>query len=333
MRLVQYLDPQGPRVVAKVADAKTLVPLTGTDSVYALAHRAVAEGTTIAALAEEFARGAPISYADVVADGRLLTPLDHPVDEARCWVTGTGLTHLGTGEAAERHLARARKGDIDAHAEPVLALLTSGALHGKPANDGIGPQPEWFYKGDGQVLLASGQSVEIPSYARGAGDETEIAALYVVDGAGVPCRVGYALANEITDHRMNADNLLYGAHAKLRQCALGPELLLGELPERVSGETRIVRNDAPAWRASFETGASVLTHSLANLEHHHFKYPAHRRAGDVHVHCLGAAVTSASDEFEPAPGDRFEIECAAFGRALVNPLTAASPVSFQVRQL
>jgi hypothetical protein len=32
-----------------------------------------------------------------------------------------------------------------------------------------------------------------------------------------------------------------------------------------------------------------MTHSLANLEHHHFKYRPFRRPGDVHVHFFGTA--------------------------------------------
>jgi hypothetical protein len=66
-----------------------------------------------------------------------------------------------------------------------------------------------------------------------------------------------------------------------------------------------------------------MSHALANLEHHHFKYPLFRRPGDVHVHFLGAAVLSCTAGIKAAPGDVFEIQSAPFGAPLRNPLAVA----------
>jgi len=41
------------------------------------------------------------------------------------------------------------------------------------------------------------------------------------------------------------------------------------------------------------TGEAAMCHSLANIEHHHFKFDAHRRPGDVHAHYFGAHSLSA----------------------------------------
>jgi hypothetical protein len=66
-----------------------------------------------------------------------------------------------------------------------------------------------------------------------------------------------------------------------------------------------------------------MSHTLANLEHHHFKYPLFRRPGDVHVHFIGAAVLSFSAGIKAEPGDVFEIDVPAFGAPLRNPLALA----------
>ena len=50
-----------------------------------------------------------------------------------------------------------------------------------------------------------------------------------------------------------------------------------------------------------------MSHSLANLEHHHFKYALFRRPGDVHVHFFGTATLSFADGVETREGDVFEI--------------------------
>ncbi len=66
-----------------------------------------------------------------------------------------------------------------------------------------------------------------------------------------------------------------------------------------------------------------MSHSLANLEHHHFKYPMFRRPGDAHVHFFGTATLSFADGIVAEPGDVFEIEAGGFGRPLSNALMRA----------
>jgi hypothetical protein len=63
-----------------------------------------------------------------------------------------------------------------------------------------------------------------------------------------------------------------------------------------------------------------MCHTLANLEHHHFKYPAHRRPGDAHVYFFGADAFSFGDNVKVKKGDVMEIELEGFGRALRNPV-------------
>ncbi len=63
-----------------------------------------------------------------------------------------------------------------------------------------------------------------------------------------------------------------------------------------------------------------MTHSLANIEHHHFKFETHRRPGDMHVHFFGAHSISFGDNLQLADGDIAEIQYEGFGRSLRNPV-------------
>ena len=63
-----------------------------------------------------------------------------------------------------------------------------------------------------------------------------------------------------------------------------------------------------------------MSHTIANLEHHHFKYDQHRRPGDAHVHFLGADAFSFRDQLRLDAGDEMSISFTGFGRPLVNPI-------------
>ena len=72
------------------------------------------------------------------------------------------------------------------------------------------------------------------------------------------------------------------------------------------------------WEKPFLTGEANMCHSLANLEYHHFKYAAHRRPGDVHLHFFGTATLSFADGIRAQQGDVFEIDLPALGAPLRN---------------
>src|SRR5690606_37186876 len=104
-----------------------------------------------------------------------------------------------------------------------------------------GVQPEWFYKGNGHSVIAPGAPIPSPAFADDAGEEPEIAGIYMIGADGTVFRLGFALANEFSDHVMERANYLWLAHSKLRCCAFGPELRLGALPEWIAGTSRIRR--------------------------------------------------------------------------------------------
>ena len=76
-----------------------------------------------------------------------------------------------------------------------------------------------------------------------------------------------------------------------------------------------------------------MSHTIANLEHHHFKYSAFRQPGDVHVHMFGTATLSFADGIRTEAGDVFEIEAKDFGLPLRNPLEIEKPVKVAVKAL
>jgi hypothetical protein len=313
VRLSQIRERGGARRVV-AADDRGAVVLDGVESVHALARAALAEGTSLAEAVER-RRSASLDLDEAVAEARVLPPIDHP-DPAHCLLTGTGLTHLGSAEGRDKMHKTAAGGTVT----DSMRMFQMGVEDGKPAPGTIGVQPEWFYKGDGSAIVGPGEPLPSPGFALDGSEEPEIAGIYIIDDEGRPRRLGYVLANEFSDHVTERGNYLWLAHSKLRHAALGPELLVGDLPADVRGTSRILRDGAVIWEKPFLSGEANMSHSLANLEHHHFKYPGFRRPGDLHVHFFGTATLSFADGVETREGDVFEIKAAPFTRALRNPL-------------
>jgi hypothetical protein len=123
---------------------------------------------------------------------------------------------------------------------------------------------------------------------------------------------------------MERVNYLYLAHSKLRPASFGPEILVGALPDDIRGASRIRRDGAVIWEKPFLSGEANMSHTIANLEHHHFKYELFRQPGDVHIHMFGTATLSFADGIRATQGDVFEIEAPDFGLPLRNPLAVIS---------
>jgi hypothetical protein len=318
MRLVQFKTPDSGRSVGVVSeDGHSLRVLKEVARVYDLALEANRVGVSLSQLVADRVGQETLDYAELVSGNLLLPPLDHP-DPAHCYVTGTGLNHLGSAQA--RNAMHTKLSQEPNTLTDSMKMFQLGLEGGKPTPGQIGAQPEWFYKGDGACLVPPGQPLEIPSFALDGGEEAEVVGLYVIGEGGAVLRVGYALGNEFSDHILERQNYLYLAHSKLRNCSIGPELLLGALPEHVEGTVRVWRDGQPIWSDTFLTGEANMSHSLANIEHHHFKYSGFRRPGDVHCHFFGAATLSFSAGVTPQTGDVFEILAPPFSQPLRNPL-------------
>lgn len=319
MRLVQFFGRHGARAVGTPDEAGRLLRvLDGVERVYDLAQAALEAGQSLVLAAEERVGTESEDYDSVVAERRLLAPLDHP-DPAHCLVSGTGLTHLGSADARDSMHRKLAEAGEEALSDS-MKMFKWGLEGGKPAEGRIGVAPEWFYKGDGAIVTPPEQAFDMVDFAEDGGDEAELVGLYMIDPGGAPRRLGFALGNEFSDHVLEKRNYLYLAHSKLRPCSFGPELLLGAAPADIRGTARVRRGDEVIWEKPFATGDANMSHTIANLEHHHFKYPQHRRPGDVHVHYFGAATLSFTDGVRAQENDVFELESPRFGRPLRNTL-------------
>jgi hypothetical protein len=109
--------------------------------------------------------------------------------------------------------------------------------------------------------------------------------------------------------------------------------LTGELPHDVRGTSRLIRNGEKIWEKPFLTGEANMSHTLRNLEHHHFKYRIFRKPGDVHVHFFGTATLSFSDGVKTEAGDVFEIEAPPFSMPLRNALGGSAAPAVSIKAL
>lgn len=318
IRLVQ-IRRETTRRIALVEEPRLRL-LDGVDTVFALVDEAIRSGVPLKDCLDRHSTQELVDY-DAVYDGRsswrLLTPVDHP-EPARCMVSGTGLTHFGS--ASSRNTMHA---DTETPLTDSMRMFRAGAEGGRPQPGCVGVPPEWFYKGNGGILRAPGEALLVPDYAEDGGEEAEIAGLYVIDANGEPWRVGMAIGNEFSDHVFEKKNYLHLAGSKLRTCALGPELVINPSFETVRGRATIERRGTVVWQREIATGEREMCHSVANLEHHHFKFDGHRRPGDVHVHFFGAHSLSFADGVRLEEGDVMTIQFDGFGRALRNPVSIA----------
>lgn len=325
-RLLQRVDDDGRRNVL-FAEGGDVLFLSGVETTRALARAAIAEKCTLLELARRVATDRRADLEEELLARRLLPAIDHP-DPARLMLAGTGLTHLGSASGRDAMHKAAAGEQTDS-----MRLFLEGMAGGRPEAGATGAQPEWFYKGDGQSLVAPEAPFAMPAFSGDGGEEPELAGIYLIADDGTPWRLGIALANEFSDHVTERHNYLWLAHSKLRQASLGAELLLGMPPQDVRGTSRIVRDGVTIWEKPFLSGENNMSHSLANLEAHHFKYPAFRRPGDVHVHFFGTATLSCADQVQTQAGDLFEIEAAPFTLPLRNCLEVAPAVEVGVCSL
>lgn len=329
MLISQIIEGDALRVAVR-ENGKARI-LNGERTVYSLALEAARNGGSLAELVEKIGLGRAVDLEAACREARLALPISHP-DPTHLHLTGTGLTHLGsaaTRDSMHRKLAAGEEEQLT----DSMKMFRMGLERGKPAHGEAGVQPEWFYKGNGAMAVAPGAPLLSPAFAEDAGEEPEIAGIYVIGDDGTPFRVGFALSNEFSDHVTERVNYLWLAHSKLRNASFGPEILVGDLPADVRGASRILRGGGTLWEKPFLSGESNMSHTIANLEHHHFKYPVFRRPGDVHVHMFGTATLSFADGIRTEPGDVFEIEAPEFGLPLRNPLRMEAPVKVEVRVL
>jgi hypothetical protein len=257
-----------------------------------------------------------IPYDDVYKNKnglRMLPPMDC-IDPMQCIVSGTGLTHKASAQN------RQKMHDQAANLTDSMKMYLMGEEGGKPSGNEIGVQPEWFYKGSGLNLKGHNDPLIVPEYANDGGEEPEIAGVYLISAKGLPFRIGFTQGNEFSDHVMEKKNYLYLAPSKLRNCSIGPELVLDTEFNDIPGTVTIFRQQKVVWTKAIKTGEAAMCHSLSNLEYHHFKYEQHRIPGQLHVHFYGTGAFSFGENIVMQSGDEMSISYEKMGRPLVNSI-------------
>ena len=325
-RLVQLQNGDQRRVA--LVEEPRLRLLNRFSSIFDLADACCSEGQTLGLLIKAEVSSETLDY-DLVYGGksawRLLAPIDHSIDASRCLISGTGLTHLGSAKnRADMHVKS------DAELTESMRMFRLGLEAGRPAPGKIGCDPEWFYKGNGTILRGPGEPLDVPPYALDGGEEAEVVGIFLIDPAGNPRRIGMALGNEFSDHEFEKINYLNLAGSKIRTCSIGPELVINPKFQSVSGTVAIERAGKTFWTKEIITGEAEMCHSLANIEHHHFKFETHRRPGDLHVHFYGACALSFGAGIELLDGDVMSVHFQGFGRALRNPLRVSKSANVPI---
>ena len=200
--------------------------------------------------------------------------------------------------------------------------LVSGfmATHNVKADSGAPTQPNWFFKGLGEVLKVSGEPLRVPQDALAVTEEAEVVLVYVGDADGAPKYAGYTFGNDLTDigrFKRHAGHLSY---AKLCDAGVAPYLFLGTPPQQVTGQVTIERDGEQAWRGPFATGVKALHYGLRDMTAGLFANASLLHPGRVHYVYLGADRSSFHHGFTMADRDRVTIEFATHGVTLSHPL-------------
>ncbi len=331
MLISQIKDASGNIIVAVREEGGQARAVNNAGSVYALAMEAANGGKSLADVIAAHGQGDAVDLDEAYAEGRFLPPITHP-DPAHLHLTGTGLTHLGSAATRDSMHKKANESSEETLTDS-MKMFKMGLENGKPKPGEKGVQPEWFYKGNGNVATAPGAALVSPSFALDGGEEPEMAGIYVISDQGETFRIGFAVSNEFSDHVTERINYLYLAHSKLRPASFGPEIRIGAPPSDIRGMSRILRDGKVIFEKPFLSGEDNMSHTFANLEYHHFKYGLFRAPGEVHVHMFGTATLSFADGVKPEAGDVFEIEAEGFGLPLRNALRVEMEEPVAIHQL
>ncbi len=304
--------------------------INGVQNILALAKIAAANNNSIEEQAKIQTFGAKVNIDEIIEHKRFL-PILNGQEPSNIFLTGTGLTHLGSAEGRDK-MHKSTGQAMDSLTDSMKMFLM-GVENGKPKDGEIGAQPEWFYKGNGNALVGALDDLTSPWFALDGGEEPEIAGIYYIDQNSSVNRLGFALANEFSDHIVEKGNYLWLAHSKLRNAALGFELISGDLPIEITGTSKIKRGGKTIWERQFLSGENNMSHTIANLEFHHFKYDLFRKSGEFHVHFFGTATASFADGFRTQDGDVFEISADTFDFKISNRLRNMNKQDFTINRM
>jgi hypothetical protein len=316
MRIIQLTHPQHGRRVGIVEEPNIVLLTKATASTYQLFNEIINTSQAQLSVIHALKTTETVSYDAVYKNKngfKMLPPMDC-VDPMQCIVSGTGLTHKASAQNRQKMHDQADK------LTDSMKMYLMGEEGGKPSGNEIGVQPEWFYKGSGLNIKGHNEPLIVPEYGNDGGEEPEIAGVYLISAKGLPYRIGFTQGNEFSDHVMEKKNYLYLAPSKLRTCSIGPELVLDTEFNDIPGTVTIYRQQKVLWSKAIKTGEAAMSHSLTNLEYHHFKYEQHRIPGQLHIHYYGTGAFSFGENIVLQEGDEMSLSFEKMGRPLVNSL-------------
>lgn len=318
MRLVQLINERKDRRIARVEGNHLNLMPKKYPSIFHLVQETLNNEGTLRSIIQSIPSTERLDYQSIYNGNegwKILPSFDHPGNPALCMISGTGLTHKESAEKRQKmHEDQTRNTGLT----DSMKMYLWGEEGGKPLKGKIGIQPEWFYKGNGSGLRGHRDTLEVPSYGNDGGEEPEIAGVYIIHKDGTPVRVGFTVGNEFSDHIMEKKNYLYLAPSKLRNCSIGPELVLDHEFQNIKGKVAVLRNNNEIWSKELRTGEENIIHSLENMEYHHFKYHQNRIPGMVHIHFFGTSALSFGDGIALKSGDEMIMAFDGFGKPLRN---------------
>ena len=343
MKLIQLSNVDNSRIVGLVLENKVYNITKANnefETTYKLINYSITNNQNLDELLNKLldkANSIDFSYDEILNSNnknelpKILVPIDHP-DPYRLFISGTGLTHTGSVKSRDMmHNDNEEKKDQTDSAK----MFQMGIEGGKPEEGKIGVAPEWFYKGNGTNLKGPNDLLEIPNFSLDGGEEPEVVGCYFIDPDGNPVRLGFTLGNEFSDHETEQINYLYLAHSKMRNCSIGPELDTSLRFKDISINCDIERDGGKIYKSGpIKSGEEYMSHSLSNMEYHHFKYDIHRLPGDLHLHYFGTSQLSYSTrDWKFKSGDKIIISSEEFDGSLKNEVKKVNSKEFNIRKL
>ena len=343
MKLIQLSNVDNSRIVGLILENKVFNITKANnefETTYKLINYSITNNQNLDELLNKLldkANPLDFSYDEILNSNnknelpKILVPIDHP-DPYRLFISGTGLTHTGSVKSRDMmHNDNEEKKDQTDSAK----MFQMGIEGGKPEEGKIGVAPEWFYKGNGTNLKGPNDLLEIPNFSLDGGEEPEVVGCYFIDPEGNPVRLGFTLGNEFSDHETEQINYLYLAHSKMRNCSIGPELDTSLQFKDISINCDIERDGGKIYKSGpIKSGEEYMSHSLSNMEYHHFKYDIHRLPGDLHLHYFGTSQLSYSTrDWKFKSGDKIIISSEEFDGSLKNEVKKANSKEFNIRKL
>ena len=316
MRLAQIVDENGQARARRHRARRSAARQGRAHDATSSPNQAIEAGAPLRKMIADRGVGKPVDLAARLKEKRVLNPIDHK-DPAHVYVTGTGLTHLGSAEGRDKMHKNL--------ADP--ETLTDSMKMFKMGLEGGKPKARRDGRAAGMVL--QGRRLD----AGGAGRRSRLAGLRARRRrrAGDRRRLCHrartarrcaSASRSATNSPTTSPSGRTTSISPIPSCApssFGPELLLGDLPADVQGASRIRRGKEVLWEKPFLSGEQNMSHTIANLEAHHFKYALFRRPGDVHVHFFGTATLSFSDGFKTREGRRVRDRSRSLRPAAAQP--------------